>query len=132
MTEKDYFSLVQMISQVLSDFDSISRHSLNGHRWSNRSTRPLKSSSFASLIPQDHREVLFKGPQHWGCRNHRGAGTTVQPQENRIIAILTSNLYPLINPADGYERCLTDAAGSINCQTGLIEKQEVNRSATHQ
>jgi hypothetical protein len=59
VAQEDNLVLVQMTPQELGDFDSILRHSINGHGICHRRAGRFQRSACATLVPLDDRELFL-------------------------------------------------------------------------
>src|SRR5258708_16219829 len=114
MPDQDNLVLVKMRSKIFGHFDAVLRHLRQGQGRRNRFAGSAKSAASATLVPLNDGEILFPWLPTGRHRNGRPAPAAVNKENDRIVAIFTSHLYPLVDAADFDVHCFLEAVGRIN------------------
>ena len=106
--QQDHLVDAQMLAEELDDLDGVGDPAVEGHLPAASLAVAAQGLARPAVVPLDHGEKLLPGSQGQGEDRIRPARPTVQDQQDRVAAILTAELEPLVDATDGDEALLDD------------------------
>jgi hypothetical protein len=103
-----------MAAKELGDLDGVGDPPVEGHLPAAGLAGAPEGLARPAVVPLDDGEVLFPGSQGQGEDRVGPARPAVQDQQHGIVAILTPELEPLVDPADRDEALLDDPIRGVD------------------
>src|SRR5829696_3552782 len=97
-----------MPAEELDELDGVGDPAVEGHLAAAGLAVAAQGLARPAVVPLDDREVLLPGPQGQGEDRVGPAGPAVQDQQHGVVAVLASDLDPLVDPTDPDEALLDD------------------------
>src|SRR5829696_5000077 len=105
-----------MPAEELDELDGVGDPAVEGHLAAAGLAVAAQGLARPAVVPLDDREVLLPGPQGQGEDRVGPAGPAVQDQQHRVVAVLASDLDPLVDPTNLDEPLLDNPVGGGDLQ----------------